>query len=47
MEAALFTKMLSDPAITNLRKLQYKYPNANLSEFLSLSPISKGTPLYT
>lgn len=45
MEAALFAKMLSDPAITNLRKLQYKYPNADLSEFLSLLNDSFYVPL--
>lgn len=45
MEAALFTKMLSDPAITNLKKLQYKYPNADMAEFLSLLSDSFYVPL--
>lgn len=31
MEAALFTKMLSDKKLTDLKKLGYKYPQARHS----------------
>lgn len=36
MDAALFTKMLSDQRLTDLKKLQYKYPQADMAEFVSL-----------
>ena len=36
MDAALFTQMLSDRYVTNLKKLEYKYPQADLQEFISL-----------
>lgn len=36
MDAALFTKMLSDKSVTDLKKLKYKYPEADLQEFLEL-----------
>ena len=36
MDAALFTKMLSDKSITDLKKLGYKYPDANVQEFVAL-----------
>ena len=36
MDAALFAKMLSDPMLVHLTKLKYKYPQANLSEFIAL-----------
>ena len=36
MDAALFAKMLSDPMLVHLKKLKYKYPQANLSEFIAL-----------
>ena len=36
MEAALFTKMLSDKKLTDLKKLGYKYPQADLQEFVDL-----------
>ena len=36
MEAALFTKMLSDQYLTNLKKLGYKYPQADMKEFVTL-----------
>ncbi len=36
MDAALFTKMLSDPMLVHLKKLKYKYPQADLSEFIAL-----------
>lgn len=36
MDAELFTKMLSDKSILNLKKLGYKYPQADLKEFVSL-----------
>lgn len=45
MDAALFAKMLSDPALIDLRKLQYKYPNVDLKEFLSLLEDTVYTPL--
>ena len=36
MDAALFTKMLSDKSIINFQKMQYKYGEAIFSEFMSL-----------
>lgn len=36
MEAILFARMLSDPSITDLKKLHYKYPEADLDEFVHL-----------
>ena len=36
MDAALFAKMMSDPSITDLKKLQYKYPSADMGEFVRL-----------
>lgn len=36
MEASLFTSMLSDKYLTNLKKLGYKYPQADLHEFVEL-----------
>ena len=36
MEAVLFAKMLSDPNITDLKKLHYKYPSADMDEFVRL-----------
>ena len=36
MEAALFAKMLSDQYLTNLKKLGYKYPQADMKEFVTL-----------
>ena len=36
MDAALFAKMMSDPSITDLKKLQYKYPSADMKEFVQL-----------
>ncbi len=36
MDAALFAQMLSDKKIINLKKLSYKYPQADLPEFISL-----------
>ena len=36
MNAALFAKMLSDPSLTDLKKLHYKYPQVDLSEFIGL-----------
>lgn len=36
MEAALFTKMLSDKKLTDLNKLRYKYPQADIQEFVEL-----------
>ena len=34
MDATLFTQMISDKKVTNLKKLEYKYPQANLQEFI-------------
>lgn len=36
MDAALFAQMLSDKKVTNLKKLGYKYPQADISEFIRL-----------
>lgn len=36
MDAALFAKMLSDKSIIDLKKLGYKYPQADLKEFVAL-----------
>ena len=36
MEAALFTKMLSDKSVLDLKKLGYKFPKADIGEFVEL-----------
>ena len=36
MDAALFAQMLSDKKVTNLKKLGYKYPHADIPEFIAL-----------
>ncbi len=36
MDAALFTQMLSDKYITDMKKLGYKYAQANMAEFIEL-----------
>ena len=36
MDAALFAKMLSDKSVTDLKKLNYKFPDADISEFIDL-----------
>ena len=36
MDAKLFTKMLSDKSVLDLKKLGYKYPQADMGEFVSL-----------
>ena len=36
MDAAVFTKIVSDPAITDWKKLKYKYPDINLKELAAL-----------
>lgn len=36
MDAGLFTKMLSDKSLLDLKKLGYKYPQADIKEFISL-----------
>lgn len=36
VDAALFTKLLSDPSVIHLKKLGYKYPQANMKEFIEL-----------
>ena len=38
MEAALFAKMMSDKSVTDLKKLGYKYPQADIAEFGECSP---------
>lgn len=47
MEAALFAKMLSDKSVTDLKKLKYKYPDADMGEFIELlkTSIYKSLPL--
>lgn len=36
MEAGLYVKMLSDKSIIDLKKLKYKYPDADIKEFVEL-----------
>lgn len=36
MGAALFAKMISDKSVTDLKKLKYKSPQADLQEFVAL-----------
>ena len=36
MDAGLFARMLSDKSIVDLRRLEYKYPNADMGEFIEL-----------
>ena len=36
METRIFSEMMSDPAITDLKKLHYKYPGADMNEFTAL-----------
>ena len=36
MDAALFTRMLSDKSVLDLRKLGYKFPEADIGEFVEL-----------
>ena len=36
MDAAVFAKLLSDKRLIDLKKLGYKYPQANLQEFIDL-----------
>lgn len=36
MDTALYIKMLTDKSILNLKKLKYKYPEANMQEFFTL-----------
>lgn len=45
MDAGLFAKMLSDSSITDLKKLGYKYPQADLKEFIRLLQESFFRPL--
>ena len=45
MDAALFTKMLSDKSVLDLKKLGYKYPQADMDEFVSLLKSSFYHPL--
>lgn len=45
MEASLFAKMLSDKCVTNLKKLKYKFPDVDMSEFIELLKASIYKPL--
>lgn len=47
MEAALFAKILSDKNITDLKKIKYKYPGADMKEFIGLlkATVYKAIPL--
>ena len=36
MDAALFTKMLSDKYVLDLKKLGYKFPQADIKKFTEL-----------
>ena len=45
MDAALFTKMLSDKSVLDLKKLGYKYPQADMGEFVALLKSSFYHPL--
>lgn len=45
MDAALFAKMLSDKSVTDLKKLSYKYPEADIREFSELLKCSVSKPL--
>ncbi|KAB4605790.1 Fic family protein [Pseudoflavonifractor sp. BIOML-A6] len=45
MEASLFAKMLSDKCVTNLKKLKYKFPDTDMSEFIELLKASVYKPL--
>ena len=36
MDATLFAKMLADKDIIDLKKLGYKYPQADMKEFVAL-----------
>jgi len=45
MDAALYAKILSDKSITDLKKLQYKFPDANIKELVELLKASVYKPL--
>ena len=36
MDAELFANMLSDKSILDLKKLRYRYPQADMKEFVAL-----------
>ena len=36
MDARLFTQMMADSNLTDLKKLHYKYPDVDMREFVSL-----------
>lgn len=46
MDARLFTNMLSDKSIIDLKKLSYKYPQADLKEFVALLGNGFYTPCH-
>lgn len=45
MDAALYAKILSDQNITNLKKISYKYPQADMGELIALFQASVYKPL--
>lgn len=47
MDAALYAKILSDKSITDLKKLQYRYPDADMKELIELlkSSVYKTMPI--
>ncbi len=47
MDAALYAKILSDKSITDLKKLKYKYPDANIKELVEIlkSSVYKTIPI--
>ena len=46
MDAKLFTQLLSDKKVTNLKKLGYKYPQADISEFIAISTLQTLCALF-
>ena len=48
MDAALYTKILSDKNIIDLRKLIFKYPQADINELIELfaSSVYKTLPVW-
>ncbi len=45
MEAALFAQMISDKSIIDLKKMGYKYPQADMREFIALLQLGSYQPL--
>ena len=48
MDAALYIKMMSDKSVLDLRKIGYKYPDADMKEFVGLlkSSVYKTLPVH-